>query len=167
MLLRAPPVLLVVLVFCGLLLPGGLRAQDTVPDPPVLPSKGFSLEQNSPNPANPGTFIYFNLEQSLFANGESRVVSIRILNIFRQLIAVPTAVGHPRGQTVPVMNLRYTEPGRKSARWDGKDTNGRVVPSGIYYCELVVDGRTDYIRIVVTAPRRRGRIFPFFRRGDE
>ncbi len=165
--LRAPPVLLVLLVICGFHLPQGLRAQDTVPDPPVvLPSKGFRLEQNYPNPASSETYIPFYLEESLFANGESRVVSIRIMNIFRQLVAVPKAVGHPRGKDVLVRELRYTEPGRKVAVWDGKDMNGRPAPSGLYYCELVVDGRSDFIRIMVTQPRRRGR-FPFFRRNDE
>lgn len=162
--LRAPPVLLfLLLVVCGTFHPPGTRAQDSQaqPQPPVTaPSKGFRLEQNA-GPANPETFVYFTLEESLFENGESRVVSIRIWNIFRQLIAVPKAVGHPRGRNVPVRDLRYTEPGRKSAYWDGRDMNGRRVPSGLYYCELVVDGQSDYSRIVVTVPRRR---FPFFRR---
>lgn len=158
---RAPPVplLLLLLVLFGSLSPPGLRAQEPAP-----PQKGFRLEQNYPNPANPDTYIPFYLEDSLFVNGESRVVSIRIVNLFRQLVAVPTAVGHPRGRNVAVNALRYTEPGRKVAYWDGNDQNGRRAPSGLYYCELVVDGRTDYIRIVVTAPRKRGRIFPFFRR---
>jgi hypothetical protein len=164
--LRAPPVLLVLLVLCGFHVPQRLRAQDTVPNPPVvLPSKGFRLEQNYPNPANPVTNIPFTLEESLFANGESRVVSIRIVNMFRQLVAIPKAVAHPRGNDVPVLNLRYTQAGRKVAYWDGNDMNGRRAPSGLYYCELVVDGRSDFIRIIVTQPRRRGR-FPFFRRND-
>jgi hypothetical protein len=41
------------------------------------------------------------------------------------------------------------------------------VPSGVYYCELVVDGKSDYIRFFLTQPRRRGRFpIPFFRGGD-
>ena len=64
-------------------------------------------------------------------------------------------------------NLRYTEPGRKVAYWDGRDLRGRRVPSGVYYCELVVDGRSDFIRFFLTQPRRRGRFpIPFFRGGD-
>jgi len=166
--LRAPPVLLILLVVYGFLSPPGTRAQDsTNQGQPAVPSRGFRLEQNYPNPANPGTFIPFYLEESLFENGESRIVSIRIVNIFRQLVAIPKAVGHPRGRNVLVNNLPYTEPGRKQAEWDGRDLNGRRVPTGVYYCELVVDGQTDYIRILVTSPRRRPRFpFPFFRRGD-
>ena len=165
--LRAPPVLLILLVIYGFLSPPGARAQDSQSGVQPAEAKGFRLEQNYPNPADPETFIPFYLEQSLFENGESRVVSIRIVNIFRQLVAIPKAVGHPRGRNVPVNNLRYTEPGPKVAHWDGRMLDGKRAPSGLYYCELVVDGKTDYIRIVVAAPRRRPRFpIPFFRRGN-
>jgi len=155
---RAPPVLFLLLVIVGLLSPPAARAQDAGQPRAVTP-KGFRLEQNYPNPANPETYIPFYLEEGLFENGDAPVVSIRIMNIFRQLVAIPKAVGLPRGRDVPVNNLRYTEPGRKQAKWDGRDLRGRRVPSGVYYCELVVDGRSDYIRFFVTQPRRRGR-FP-------
>ena len=161
---RAPPVLLLLLVIYGLLAPPAARAQD--PTPTVVIQKGFRLEQNYPNPANPVTNFPFTLEEGLFETGGAPVVSIRIMNIFRQLVAIPKAWGHPRGRDVPVSNLRYTEPGRKQAYWDGRDLRGRRVPSGVYYCELVVDGRSDYIRFFLTQPRRRGRFpIPFFR-GD-
>ena len=153
---RAPPVLFLLLVIAGLLSPPAARAQDAGQPRAVTP-KGFRLEQTYS--ANPGTFIPFTLEEGLFQNGDTRVVSIRIMNIFRQLVAIPKAVGLPRGRDVPVNYLRYTEPGRKQARWDGRDLRGRRVPSGVYYCELVVDGRSDFIRFFVTQPRRRGR-FP-------
>ena len=156
---RAPPVLLLLLVIYGLLSPPAARAQDPNGGNPAIAQRGFRLEQNYPNPANPETYIPFYLEEGLFQNGDTRVVSIRIMNIFRQLVAIPKAVGLPRGRDVPVNNLRYTEPGRKWAYWDGRDLRGRRVPSGVYYCELVVDGRSDYIRFFVTQPRRRGR-FP-------
>ena len=162
---RAPPVLLLLLVIFGLLAPPAARAQD--PASTAANQKGFRLEQNYPNPANPDTYIPFYLEEGLFQNGDTRVVSIRIVNIFRQLVAIPKAVGLPRGRDVPVNNLRYTEPGRKVAFWDGRDLRGRRVPSGVYYCELVVDGRSDYIRFFLTQPRRRTRFpIPFFRGGD-
>src|SRR5688500_9525104 len=99
---RAPPVLLLLLVLCGLLSPPGARAQDPGQPPAVATQKDFRLEQNYPNPANPETYIPFYLEEGLFANGDTRVVSIRILNIFRQLVAIPKAVGLPRGRDVPV-----------------------------------------------------------------
>ena len=155
---RAPPVLLLVLVIYGLS-PPAARAQVAGQTPTGVAQKGFRLEQNYPNPANPVTYIRFTLEEGLFENGGAPVVSIRIMNIFRQLVAIPKAVGLPRGRDVPVNNLRYTEPGRKVAYWDGRDLRGRRAPSGMYYCELVVDGRSDYGRIFLTQPRRRVR-FP-------
>jgi hypothetical protein len=163
---RAAPVLLLLAALLALLPPPGARAQEPPGPPAVQSTRGFRLEQNYPNPANPDTYIPFYLEESLFANGESRVVSIRIVNLLGQLIAVPRAVGHPRGPSVSVDNLRYTEPGRKQAYWDGRDINGRRAPSAVYYCILVVDGQTAYMKFLMAAPRRRGRIFPFFRRGD-
>lgn len=163
--LRAPPVLLLLLVIYGFLSPPAARAQDPKGDQ-VVAQKGFRLEQNYPNPANPETYIPFYLEEGLFQNGDTRVVSIRIVNLFRQLVAIPKAVGHPRGRDVPVNNLRYTEPGRKVSHWDGRDLNGRPVPTGVYYCELVIDGKSDLLRITVTQPRRRSRFpIPFIRRG--
>lgn len=158
-----PAVLLFLLVIYGFLYPPWLRGQETAEPPPDEP-KGFHLEQNSPQTVNPDTWIPFYLEESLFREGRPGVVSIRIYNVLRQVVAVPTAVDHPRGRTVRITELRYTEPGRKLAYWDGKDLGGRRVPSGVYYCELVVNGRSDFIRIVVVnEPRKRSRFFPFFR----
>jgi len=164
---RAPPVLLLLVIVVGLLSPPGLRAQETTPQPlPAEASRGFRLEQNYPNPVDPETWIPYYLEESLFKEGRPGVVSIRIYNILRQLVAVPTAVGHPRGKNVRVTNLRFTEAGRKVAYWDGKDQQGRRVPSGLYYCELVVNDRSDFIRIVVVTPRKRSRFpIPLIRRG--
>jgi hypothetical protein len=165
--LRAPPVLLLLLALFGLGLPPGLWGQDPDERAPVVPSKGYRLEQNYPNPPNPDTYIPFYLEEGLFKDGEPRVVTIRIVNMFRQLIAIPKAVGHPRGKDVRVQGLRYTEPGRKVAYWDGRDLNGRRAPSGLYYCELVVGDRRepDLIRIIVANPAKRSRFIPpIFRR---
>ena len=165
--LRAPPVLLLLsCLIIGGLSPPGVRAQGE-PAPAVVQSRGFRLEQNYPNPANPETYIPFYMEENLFAEGATGVVSMRVVNMLGQLVAVPRAVGHPRGSNVPVLNLRYTEPGRKVAFWDGRDLNGRRVASGVYFCVLQVGEQVDYSRIIVTAPRRRSRFFPpFFRRGD-
>lgn len=162
--LRAPPVLLLLLFVCGCLDPPGVLAQGNT----GAQSRGFRVEQNYPNPANPDTYIPFVLEESLFQDGEPKLVTIRVVNWLGQLIAIPRAVGHPRGSNVPVLNLRYTEPGRKQAYWDGRDMNGRRVPTAVYFVILQVGDQVEYMRFHVTAPRRRSRIFPFFRRrGDE
>jgi hypothetical protein len=162
--LRAPPVLLLLWLVCGCLAPPGAHAQGTS----GAQSRGFRLEQNYPNPANPDTYIPFILEERVFADGEPRLVTIRIVNMLGQLVAIPKAVGHPRGGNVPVLNLRYTEPGRKQAYWDGRDLRGQRVPTAVYFIVLQVGDQVEYWRFSVTAPRRRSRIFPFFRRrGDD
>jgi hypothetical protein len=161
--LRAPPVLLLLWLVCGCLSPPGVHAQGNT----GAQSRGFRVEQNYPNPANPDTYIPFVLEEQLFRDGASRLVTIRVVNMFGQLIAIPRAVGHPRGSNVPVLNLRYTEPGRKQAYWDGRDMQGRRVPTAVYFAVLQVGDQVEYMRFSVTSPRRRSR-FPFFRRrGDE
>ncbi len=159
--LRAPPVLLLLWLVCGCLSPPGAGAQGTSSQ-----SRGFRLEQNYPEPANPNTYIPFVLEERI-TSGEPRLVTIRIVNMFGQLVAIPKAVAHPRGSNVPVLNLRYTEPGRKQAYWDGRDLSGRRVATAVYFVVLQVGDQVEYMRFSVTAPRRRSRIFPFFRRGGD
>lgn len=157
----ARSVLLILLLLAGCLSPPALRAQEPRNGSAIERNRGFSLEQNYPNPVNPETWLPFHLEDSLFQNGDSAVVTIRIFNILRQVVAIPLAVDHPDGRA-RVLNLTYMEPGRKIAYWDGKDTAGRRVPTGVYYVELVVDGytRPSTRKITVLNPRRRS-LFPW------
>lgn len=92
------------------------------------------------------------------------MVTIRIVNVLRQLVAIPVAMDHPKGRALPLLNLPYTTAGRKVAYWDGKDTAGRKVPSGTYYCEMWVSGKSATLKLVVPA-RPRLRIPWFGRRG--
>ena len=119
-------------------------------EPPQRSDGGFSLEQNYPNPFNPETRIPFVLGDELFAEGELPVVTIRIFNILQQVVAVPTALRHPLGEGVPVANLEYSAPGRFEAYWDGTDTNGRQVASGIYLMQLTVNGASQTRKMYVT-----------------
>lgn len=156
----ARAVLFVLILACGLLAPRYLQPQDPR-GPPQSPSRGFRLEQNYPNPVNPETWIPFVLEESLFAEADSVVVTIRIYNILRQTVAIPTAVDHPRGRDVPVNALVYHEPGRKVAYWDGRDSSGRRVPSSVYFYQMVVnDSPPQTKRFTVLNPSRRGRLIP-------
>jgi hypothetical protein len=157
--------LLVLILAFGMLVPYSLHPQDPRGPPPPNSSRGFRLEQNYPNPVNPETWIPFVLEESLFTEADSGVVSIRIFNILRQTVAVPVAVDHPRGRDVKLQEVAYHGPGRKVAYWDGRDTAGRLVPSGVYYYQLVVNGNQSAIRkLRVFAPRRRGNLIPWFGR---
>lgn len=165
---RAPPVLLVLLLVLGSLSPHTLPAQDPVELPAIQrQAQGFRLEQNDPNPFTRDTYIPFYLEESLFQNGETRLVTIQIFNLLNQLVAVPRAPDHPRGKNLPVQNLPYSEPGRRVAYWDGRDTKGSRVPAGVYYCQMTVNNQPQakMVKLIVTQPRRRSRIpIPWFGR---
>lgn len=109
----------------------------------------FRLEQNYPNPFNPETKIPFVLDDGLFRDGPV-AVSLRIYNVLQQYVATPTALNHPGGEGAPVDELEYRAPGRYEAYWDGTDRSGREVASGVYFVQLVVDGRTEVRKMFVT-----------------
>ncbi|MFO8172650.1 MAG: hypothetical protein R6T96_00105 [Longimicrobiales bacterium] len=111
---------------------------------------GFSLEQNYPNPFNPETKIPFVLGEELFQSGRPVVVSVRIFNVLQQFITAPTALNHPQGEGVSVLNLEYPFPGRFEAYWDGRDSSGKKVASGVYFIQLVVNGDTQIRKMFVT-----------------
>ena len=136
----------VILLLAGLVMPSQVAGQTT--GPPDRDS-GFRLGQNYPNPFNPETRIPFRLEESLFENGQPVRVTLRIYNVLQQLVAIPTALNHPQGNGVPVNQLEYDAPGDKVAFWDGRDTNGREVASGIYYMQLIVNGHSVVRRMIV------------------
>jgi hypothetical protein len=102
----------------------------------------FSLEQNFPNPfsAQTQTRIPFTLCESLFAEGRSVVVSMRVVNVIQQFVAPPTAISHPAGEGVPAVQLEYFQPGRYFAAWDARDQNGMPVVPGVYWVQLTVNG---------------------------
>lgn len=129
--------------------PGALAAQDSGGDaPPRTNDPGFELQQNYPNPFNPSTRIPFRLDPRLFENGPPEV-SMRIFNVLLQPVAVPTAMNHPEGNGVRVDGLEYTAPGQYEAFWDGIDTNGRQVASGMYYLQIIVKGERQLMKMIV------------------
>ncbi len=78
------------------------------------------LFPNIPNPFNPTTRIVFEIPQS---------ATVR-LDIF-----------DARGARVRALVDATRSAGRYSEQWDGRDSNGSGVPSGVYFCRLEVDGR--------------------------
>lgn len=87
-------------------------AGERAPDP-------SSLGRNFPNPFNPSTTIPFTLA------AESHVV----LNIYEV-----------SGRLVRILLDARRPAGVQHAVWDGRDGEGRMLPSGIYFARLTADG---------------------------
>ena len=106
------------------------------------------LEPNYPNPFNRETTIPFTLSEDLWANGNRPVVSVRVYNVLAQLVAVPVSSGDSR--PLDGVELEWNGTGRYLAQWDGtvRGTNRRAA-SGVYVCQLTVNGMTDTRRMTV------------------
>ena len=99
----------VTLVTPSVTLEGAADSQD--PSSIALKPTHYRLEQNYPNPFNPRTTIRFSLPEA----GE---VSIRIFDIQGRPVRTLVQSLHPAGY--------------HSILWDGRDDQGRPVPSGTY-----------------------------------
>lgn len=73
-----------------------------------------------PNPFNPQTTIAFELNRE--AETEVRIYSVR-------------------GEMIAVLQAGATGPGRHEVLWNGRDRQGREVPSGSYFARLYADGK--------------------------
>ena len=95
-------------------------------------TENTKLLPNFPNPFNPETWIPYDLAQN--SNVE--------IQIYNQI-----------GETVRVLELGFQNAGtyrtkHRAAFWDGKNSQGEFVASGIYYYSLKA-GRRKYIRKMV------------------
>jgi len=75
----------------------------------------YQLEQNVPNPFNPKTAIRYSVPVA----GHSRL-----------------AVYDAGGRMVRVLNDGWTEAGHYTIQWDGTNTSGQTVKSGVYFYRL-------------------------------
>ena len=75
----------------------------------------FHLSQNYPNPFNPTTSIEFEIPLEID-------VMINFYNIL--------------GQKIASLDQGFIKPGNYKTIWNGKDSKGRIVPSGIYFYEI-------------------------------
>ena len=82
----------------------------------LISPKEFVCTQNYPNPFNPETTIKYNLP----ANQSVYPVKIKIYDALGRLIT--TLKNEPQN------------PGIHSVKWNGKNTAGQSMPSGIYFC---------------------------------
>jgi hypothetical protein len=86
----------------------------------VIPQNAFSLS-NYPNPFNPETTIYFELKTGNIENAEIRIYNLKGQRIRNYSVITP----------------------QSSITWNGTDQSGKYVSSGIYFYQLVIDGKSS------------------------
>ncbi len=89
---------------------GGSDAED-----PIVPVVATTLKNNFPNPFNPETTIAFSVK-------DNSPVTIGIYNV--------------KGQLVKTLVNETKAAGNYTVPWNGTDSNGRAVSSGIYYYKM-------------------------------
>ncbi len=92
-----------------------------------LPNK-YSLSQNYPNPFNPETKIRFTLPKS-------SDVRVEVFNML--------------GQSVRVLVDENVSAGIKEVVWDGLNSTGRQVSSGIYFYKLIANDFVDSKKMIL------------------
>jgi hypothetical protein len=96
----------------------------------------FCLGQNYPNPFNPVTTLSFNVPD--FTRGRQIAgtrVTLTLYNV--------------RGQEIRRLKDGVALPGYHRVHWDGRDSRGRAVSTGIYLCRISVknpDGREVFLK---------------------
>lgn len=95
----------------------------------VVGPRAVALQQNAPNPFNPGTTIRF-------TTGADGRVAIRIFNA--------------RGEFARALAEEWYPQGTHAIAWDGKDGRGHDAPSGVYYTEASNEsGTKDTIKMTL------------------
>ena len=76
--------------------------------------------QNYPNPFNPKTVIKYSIKNA-------GMVSLKVYNIL--------------GQEILELSNRFFQPGTYNINWDGRDSLGKAVSSGMYICVLKTNNK--------------------------
>jgi PKD repeat protein len=94
----------------------------------------FALHQNYPNPFNPTTSIQYSVASNQTTH-HSPLVTLKIFNLL--------------GQEVRTLVDEVQPAGCYSVIWDGRDSQGTDMVSGVYYCRLVAGAYTGVISMVM------------------
>jgi len=96
-----------------------MGALSTIDDNGIT-AENFELKGNYPNPFNPTTKIRF-------SNDRSSNVKVTVYSL--------------KGEKVATIMNKQINAGTYDVSWNGKSTNGKVVPSGMYLYDVESDGR--------------------------
>ncbi|MCK4312683.1 MAG: T9SS type A sorting domain-containing protein [Candidatus Cloacimonetes bacterium] len=80
-----------------------------------------------PNPFNPSTTIFFNISRK-----DAKYAKIIIYNI--------------KGQKVKTLNIENCKLNIGQVVWNGTDDSGKYVSSGVYFCRLKVNGKSEIVK---------------------
>ncbi len=92
-----------------------VQSLDVSVEPGDAQPRDFSVGQNFPNPFNPSTTISFALERAA-------AVSFSVINV--------------AGQLIEKHDLGTMTAGAYSLNWDGNSSDGRGLPSGVYFYRI-------------------------------
>jgi len=107
----------------------GLNAQGNAIEQATVQPLQFQLEQNHPNPFNPATTIHYTLS-------EATHVRLTIYNVLGQ--PVRELINSGRGAGVYSVN------------WDGRDSFGKEVTSGVYLYRLKAGSNVSVRKMILT-----------------
>ncbi|MBU8923075.1 MAG: T9SS type A sorting domain-containing protein [Bacteroidales bacterium] len=93
-----------------------------------IPDVGFSLYQNWPNPFNPSTIL-------LWSQPDDGNARIEIFDV--------------AGHRVVVLENGFRPAGIHSVEWDGNNSSGNNMSSGVYFCRLSYGGMTRTRKMVL------------------
>lgn len=107
---------------------------------------GWALLQNYPNPFNPVTSVQYSVisaqapttssQYSIDSEQSLPRITLKIYNILGE--EVRTLVNEPK------------RPGYYTVTWDGRDRAGAPLPSGVYFCRMEADGRSQTVKMTLT-----------------
>jgi len=108
-------------LFRGVVRQALLSCPTAVDEPTPLAGTAL-LEPGVPNPFNPSTQLFFNLDRT-------RHVTLAVYDAAGREVAVLVDANRPAGRHV--------------VRWDGRDAQGRPAPAGVYVARLRAGDRTE------------------------
>ncbi|MFZ0391968.1 MAG: choice-of-anchor D domain-containing protein, partial [Calditrichia bacterium] len=94
-----------------------------------MPVKAFALHQNYPNPFNPSTRIQYDIPQN------NLPVRLQIFNIL--------------GQQVSELVNENQSAGSYTVSWNGRNTQGQAVPSGMYIARIEAGSYSQSIKLIL------------------
>jgi len=106
----------------------GMHSTSAVDPAAEIPTE-FALHQNYPNPFNPSTRIVFDLPDNIEVN---------------------VAIFDVQGKIVYEIANDFMQAGKHTAVWNGRSSDGKILPSGIYFTRMSTPDKSQTIKMLLT-----------------